>query len=95
MIRAPFYAAILITAIVALWLAVRAKKVRIDVVATYPILILTTLYAAIMVGRTVSYWSDSPWHDPPMSTLMAAIANGILWGWVATVIVIMRDRING
>ena len=94
MIRAPFYVAILITAIIALWLTVRVSRIRIDVVAIYPILILTIIYASFMVIRTVLYWLDYPWHDPPTSTIIAAIANGILWGWAATVIVIMQDRLR-
>ena len=94
MIRAPFYVAIFITAILALWLTVRVSKIKLDVVAIYPILVLTILYAAVMIGRTVLYWANDPWHDPPASLIMAAIANGVLWGWAATVIVIMQDRLR-
>lgn len=94
MIRAPFYVAIFITAIVALWFTVRVSKIKKDVVATYPILALTILYAAVMIARTALHWLDYPWHDPPTSLIMAAIANGILWGWVTTVIVIMQDRLR-
>lgn len=75
-------------------LEIRARKTApACIMAMAPAFILTTLWGAFMLVRTLIFWAGGQWwSESPVAPDLAIMVNGITLSWTLTGLVIIVDK---